>query len=317
MNLHNIKCDNTKRIKVTLFFFLFVFFAFNNSFFTQILDNRTGKAFTEHPFFNEDFIKKNKIKEMGAIVSYKKQGGALKKTKLSYTFFFDEMGRLIHTIETNYRGHTIDTIENFYFYENNRISIHRKKEMNGYTSTHWKYNENGNPVLMEFHRDVIDVQKNVVKSVVLYSKMLSSEITYYNKENSTSTKTYKRTIFNNYDLPYKEIIFKYSEDGYLLEEIEKLKMKSIFFKKTYEYNQNGWISEIKNFNSNSAKASEKWTYKYDDFGNLTKLDYYRGNNLIEEKEVYYSDQTKLIGNMLVIKNQEFKIMQFKNIKYYE
>jgi len=39
--------------------------------------------------------------------------------------------------------------------------------------------------------------------------------------------------------------------------------------------------------------------------------------LIEEKEVYYSDQTKLIGNMLVIKNQEFKIMQFKNIKYYE
>ena len=127
MNFHNIKCDNTKRIKVTLFFFLLIFFAFNNSFFTQILDNRTGKAFTEHPFFNKDFIKKNKIKEMGAIVSYKKQGGALKKTKLSYTFFFDEMGHLIHTIETNYRGHTIDTLEIFIFMKTTGFQFTEKR----------------------------------------------------------------------------------------------------------------------------------------------------------------------------------------------
>ena len=63
MTLHNIKRDNSKRIKLTLFFFFFGFVAFTNSFFTQILDNKMGRAFTELPFFNEDFIKKSKDQE--------------------------------------------------------------------------------------------------------------------------------------------------------------------------------------------------------------------------------------------------------------
>ena len=38
------------------------------------------QSFTEHPFFNEDFIKQNKIKRDGGHRSYKKQGGTLTKT---------------------------------------------------------------------------------------------------------------------------------------------------------------------------------------------------------------------------------------------
>ena len=309
MTLNNIKCDNSKRIKVTLFFFLFVFVGFNNSFFTQILDNRTGKAFTEQPFFNSDFIKKNKIKKMGAIVSYKKQGGALTKTKLSYNFLFDELGRLIHTIETNYRGHTIDTLENFYFYENNKILIHRKKEMNGYTSIHYKYDTNGELVLKEFHRDIINDQDSLINSTVLYVKKIENRITKNSK---------KQIVFNNYNLPYKEITFIYSDDGYLLEQKEKMKMSSAFFKKTFSYNDQGWVSSKKNFTSTDSIPSESWGYKYDTWGNLTKVDYYRGKNLLEEKEIYYSEKTNLIANMLIINNKtnSLKIIRFKGIDFY-
>ena len=58
----------------------------------------------------------------------------------------------------------------------------------------------------------------------------------------------------------------------------------------------------KNFRSTDSIPSERWEYKYDSWGNLTKVDYYRGKNLLEEKEIYYSEKTNLIANMLIINN---------------
>ena len=74
----------------------------------------------------------------------------------------------------------------------------------------------------------------------------------------------------------------------------------------------------KNFRSTDSIPSERWEYKYDTWGNLTKADYYRGKNLLEEKEIYYSEKTNLIANMLIINNitQSLKIIRFKGIDFY-
>ena len=97
--------------------------------------------------------------------------------------------------------------------------MERKKEMNGYTSIHYKYNTNGELVLKEFHRDILNDLDSLIHSTVLYVKKI---------ENSIAKNSKKQIIFNNYNLPYKEITSLFSEDGYLLEQKEKMKMSSAF-----------------------------------------------------------------------------------------
>ena len=52
--------------------------------FSQMLDNQLGKAFSDDPFFNENFIKRNKIKK---ITEVKENIDKLKESK-----FHEEIG---------------------------------------------------------------------------------------------------------------------------------------------------------------------------------------------------------------------------------
>jgi len=304
----SIKNNLLLNTRFCLTFFLVLFF--NAFYFSQMLNNKNGNAFTNTPFFNKSFIKNNKIKKLSATISFKKKGSVIKQTNLSYSFSFDKNGRLIHFLESNFRGKKIDSVEYFYTYNSaNQLEVERKKEMNGYTSIHYKYNTNGELVLKEFHRDILNDLDSLIHSTVLYVKKI---------ENSIAKNSKKQIVFNNYNLPYKEITSLFSEDGYLLEQKEKMKMSSAFFKKTFSYNDQGWVSSKKNFRSTDSIPSERWEYKYDSWGNLIKLDYYRGKNLLEEKEIYYSEKTNLIANMLIINNitQSLKIIRFKGIDFY-
>ena len=269
-------------LKTRLCLILLSFLFFNAFCFSQMLNNKNGNAFTSTPFFNKSFIKNNKIKKLSATVSFKKKGSVIKQTNLSYSFSFDEHGRLSHFLESNFRGKKIDSVEYFYSYSSaGQIEVERKKEMNGYTSVHYEYNTNGDLVLKEFHRDMLNDQDSLIHSTILYVKKI---------ENSVAENSKKQVVFNNYNLPYKEITYVFSEDGYLLEQKEKMKMSSAFFKKTFSYNDQGWVSSKNNFRATDSIPSERWEYKYDTWGNLTKVDYYRGQNLLEEKELYYSEK---------------------------
>ena len=66
---------------------LFLLFAFTGT--AQVLDNRNGSAFTDKPFFNEDFIRQNKLKQLSGYYVLKKKGEMMKKTKYKYVYDFD------------------------------------------------------------------------------------------------------------------------------------------------------------------------------------------------------------------------------------
>ena len=57
--------------------------------FSQVLDNRNGEAFTDRPFFNEKFIKQNKLKKLEGSYVYKKSGEVMKSTSYKYVYNFD------------------------------------------------------------------------------------------------------------------------------------------------------------------------------------------------------------------------------------
>ena len=88
----------------------------------QVLDNRKGLAFTDKPFFNVDFIKKNKLKKLKGTFTYKKQGEMMRPTEYKYVYEFNRSGQLISTFETRTDDGTLDTTWNKYFYDDKKFS---------------------------------------------------------------------------------------------------------------------------------------------------------------------------------------------------
>jgi hypothetical protein len=62
-----------------LFVFFLIFISLEG--YSQILDNTLGHAFTDQPFFNETFIRKNKIKKMSGKYIVKKPGDMMRQTE--------------------------------------------------------------------------------------------------------------------------------------------------------------------------------------------------------------------------------------------
>src|SRR5690554_7427835 len=76
----------------------------------QLLDNSSGKAFTDQPYFNEKIIKKNKIKTISGGFIHYKLGDILRETDYFRQYTFNENGQLRseeHTSELQSRPHLV------------------------------------------------------------------------------------------------------------------------------------------------------------------------------------------------------------------
>ena len=121
----------------------------------QVLDNRNGDAFTDKPFFNEAFVKENKLKNLVGSYVYKKTGEAMKTTSFKYVYEFDQQGHLESSYETNTSDGTKDTVWNIYEYNpQNLLVAHRKTDLDGFLSIHYTYDDKGRIIAEEYKRDI-------------------------------------------------------------------------------------------------------------------------------------------------------------------
>ena len=78
--------------------------------------NQSGEAFEAHQFFNEQFIKKNGIKKIKGSYSFKKNGERIRETPGSYSYTFDQKGRLVSIVDLKWNGKELDTLVHYYSY---------------------------------------------------------------------------------------------------------------------------------------------------------------------------------------------------------
>ena len=91
--------------------------------FSQMLDNREGNAFTDKPFFNSEFVRINKVKELKGEFTYKKPGDIMRVTEYNYVYSFDDVGRLVASYETRKDDGTKDTTWNKYNYKDRKSVV--------------------------------------------------------------------------------------------------------------------------------------------------------------------------------------------------
>lgn len=277
--------------------------------FSQMLDNRNGTAFTDKPFFNQEFIRENKLKTLKGQFTYKKPGEVMRSTQFNYVYSFDSLGRLISSFETRKDDGTEDTTWNVYSYtEDNLLKEHKRGDGKGFTSSVFEFDENKNIIRESFVREYTDslgiAQKTVLNSETMKYEIFDNQI--------------KKTLYNSYDLPYLNEFSYYNELGYLTEKEERLMMTFGVSNIKYEYNEKGYISAIKTYQYGIETPTEEILYSYDENGNLIEKQYFRNGVNITEIELIYNSKSKLLTYVITrdIATNFIMILGFKDYEFY-
>ncbi len=274
-----------------------------------MLDNRNGSAFTDKPFFNTDFIRSNKVHKLNGKFTYKKPGDMMRETQYKYVYEFDSLGRLSTSFETRKDDGTVDTTWNVYLYnQKNQLIEHKRGDGKGFTSTGYIYDEKGNVTEENYIREYND-SLGALQRTVLNSESMKYE--YFDLQ-------VKKTVYNNYDLPYKFEISKYNELGYLVEREERLIMTMSLTTVKYTYNDRGYIASISSFEGSDTIPSEESIFTYDEYGNLLEKHLYRKGVFTTEFEMIYNEKSKLLSYVLTrdVATNFIMILGFKNYEFF-
>lgn len=279
-----------------------------------MLDNRKGEAFTDRPYFNETFIKNNKVKEVSGTFTLKKMGDVMRNTELQRSYRFNEKGQLYLTYETTQASTGEDTIVTYYEYDDaNRLTTIRRSDRYGFYSTHFTFDEEDRVIRKEQRRSS-NVKENPLDFELGQEFIVNFETaTYQQFDNQV-----KKTVYNSYEIPFKEVIYYYDEDKVLIEELERLKRTSATISKKYYYNDYGYIDSMVVTSPKASIKKKKYTYTYDENQNLTSKKYYKDDVYTTEYQVIYDPKTTLLKYILTreVATEYITILDVKKVGYY-
>jgi hypothetical protein len=280
---------------------LIIFLVFPLTIFGQMLDNREGMVFTDKPFFSPEFIRQNKIKSLTGQYVYKKPGEIMKTTSFKQVYQFDKSGRLAKSYETRKDDGTKDTTWNIFTYTaEGKVIEYKRGDGKGFTVTTYSCESYG--------RDYVDTFRMVHRT------MLNAESMRYQVGDSMV----KKTIYNSYNLPYMHVFTYYNSLGYLKAREERLIMTNGVTTYSYTYNERGLLSYLKQFRQDESTPYEEQRFIYDDHGNLTEKQFYRGGKYITEMEMIYNEKSKLLSYVLTrdVATNFISILGFKEYTFY-
>ncbi len=266
-----------------------------------------GFAFTDQPFFDTAFIHQNHIQSIGGNYSIKKEADMIRPTNDFFRYEFDTLGRLTETFEVRFKNDRKDTLFNHYEYNSNgKIVLHRKTENGGITAYHYVYDSLGRVIKTEHRREILDSLGRLSQSLLINSETMKYQAIEHG---------YRKTVFNNYNLPYLEQTEKWTPEGYLIEETQRMKMASSEYKKKYTYGEGGLPGSIAFVYNDSEIPYEEWRFRYDKFGNVIEKLVFKNGKEVNNLQIIYDTKTALLSAtiqqetnanyMLILRFQEY------------
>jgi hypothetical protein len=295
-------------------FFPLIFFFICNTAVSQILDNSKGEAFGDLPFFNTDFIQRNKIKRITGAHSAKRQGDPIKDTDLKSVYEFDSLGRLIHRYETVFDKQEFDTLMTAYSYDqhNNIINI-RTVGHGGTSSVRYAYDSARHMTEKSFVKE-IDTLGSILENNPEIITIINRERMKYDSVPLELRCTYS----NSYGFSFMDKSWYYHKEGYLLKEEERLKMTNGLTTVFYNYTDRGYISSIQSDKDGDGKIEKELRFNYDEMGNLLDKKVYKNNEFIFEVQIIYNSTTGLMSSIFTrdIKTGFMSIYRFTKYLYW-
>ncbi|WP_417265537.1 hypothetical protein [Brumimicrobium sp.] len=282
----------------------------------QLLDNSSGKAFTDQPYFNEKIIKKNKIKTISGGFIHYKLGDILRETDYFRQYTFNENGQLIKQLESRQVAKGQDTLVSIYEYdEKGNLTALRQRDQYGFYAYIYEYDDEGRVVNEEYRRNINRNTTSVTNFKLGREFTVSSErSSYANYEGQQ-----KRTIYNSYDIPYKDVFTYYDETGLVTQEVERLHRTSGTKTTTYSYNEKNLLDSISVRSNTPGVQNRTFVFGYDEFDNLVKKQEYKNDEYITQYQVIYHDETMLINDVLIqnIATNFIMVLELRNYTFFD
>ncbi len=277
----------------------------------QILDNTQGQTFGEVPFFNEDFIKRNKIKAIKGYYATKASLDYIKKSEDIYYYEFNEKGQL----KKDYRTQYGDTLIALYEYDSiGRLSILRKSDNGGFHSYHFMYDQKNRIVSKEYRRDInktgnkdhFELDKSFIVSIEKFKYVALDGLNY------------KKIYLNNAGIPYKDEFFYFDENKLLVKQEGRFKIGSGLSYTAFIYDEKGRVQEKLIEKKGIGNSKLRWKYEYDLHENVLAEHYYKNDNYITEKQIVYYEDSFLLKAIVskVVETEFVTILQFSEYTYF-
>jgi len=280
--------------------------------YSQILLNQEGEAFTETPFFNSDVIRSNHIKSIEGNYSTKKPGEVIRESSDWFRYRFDEKGRLLESLDIRTVNRKKDTTLHQYSYDANNLLVeHRKTEDGGFTTSKFIYDSLSRILSESTYREIVSSENHQV----IQSNLVNTEYFQY----VVRPNEYEQVRYNSYKLPYMNEVSFYNKDGYLVERKTNYRMSSIEHSTKYSYDEHGLLASKAHYNDHDELAEQEWRYRYDSFGNLIEVLYYRYGQLQKDLQIVFDTKTQLLGSTIqrdVVTNV-LLILRFTKFTYFK
>ncbi|MEC7127278.1 MAG: hypothetical protein VXW67_01160, partial [Bacteroidota bacterium] len=259
--------------------------------FGQMMENEKGTIFSDHPFFNEKFIRSVKLKSLTGTISSKKELSTIKQTGKKQAYFFNENGSFAGSFQVSQKN---DTSFIYYEYDNNKnMIVKRFSDSYGFYSYTYTYNGQNDMVKKVYARE-----KNANKSKINF-KLGEQYVVFqegYKVEVTDSTLT--KLILNSNGRPYQRQQQFFNSLGYLLRVENKLLINNQVSKEVYEYNERGLLKSIQYYDHKDTIPTKGFLYNYDEWGNVSFIDEYRKNVRTKHKEILYDQSNFILKTIL-------------------
>lgn len=298
-------------IFISLFFCCIVY----NSGLSQLLDNSKGNALSERPFFNEQLIRENKIKSISGDFTVKKVGDILRDTELSRTYYFNKNGQLEKSFETTQASIGLDTLVSYFEYDDNgNITAIRTKDHYGFYATIYTYDSLGRVIREEFRRN-LNKNNNSLDLEIGKEFIVTYETSDYQEFDGQQ----KRTVYNSYGTPFKDVFTYYDENGLITEKVERLQRTSGTKTTNYSYNEKGLLDTLKVKSNQSGVKKRVSIFFYDEWNNLIKKEYYKDDEFKTEERVLYDDETMMVNFIMTqeVSTGYIMVLRLDDYKFYE
>lgn len=266
--------------------------------------------FTDDPFFNQSFIKANKIKSITGSISSKKVRDIIRSKGLDFHYEFNKKGKLIQQISSHLSSGIKDSTTVLYYYdEQNNIETKRKNDSYGFYAYHYSYDDQNQLISQTYCRE-----ENIFNSKYqfkLKSQFIISKDSFsYEKYDASQS---KKKFYNVHGRLFKEQTNYFNEYGYLTEEYTKFIIGNNKKKTTYFYDENGRLStkEIYINIAQDKKTTSKYTY--DEIGNVLEIKEFKDGEQITSRQFLYDQKTMLLTAQIIqdVSTGFLRIIQYR------
>lgn len=279
--------------------------------FAQLVVNNSNYNLHSETYFNPKFLRVNQIEKITGKVSIKKELQPITDLGNISQFVFDRKGNLIEKIESftvNYQRKDTSSILFQYNDINQLISVTNQVNK-GFDATAYNYDSAGNIIKKSFFRG---------SNISQYKYQLNQGKKYFVREESLiiekqSNQFEKVTTLNSDGAPYLITEIEYNELSNIIKKTSRFVVTNKKKEITYSYNENGMLAEIVETSNLMSPLEIKYSYTYDNLGNVYEELKYKNGILVERRQFLYEDVSSLLTAELIKneKTNEIKIIQFE------